>query len=108
MMNYTVTELRQKLAASLSPAERAEWQRELDRAIETARETMDSRLGKVSPNWDMTYYSHEIAHDLRDAGWRDAATRTRGPLAVLEFTRGGRRKWVLVDIATDIVVGGQY
>ena len=52
MMNYTVTEIRQKLAASLSPAERAEWQRELDRAIETARETMDSRLGKVSPNWD--------------------------------------------------------
>jgi hypothetical protein len=56
----------------------------------------------------MTYYSHEIAHDLRNSGWRDAATRTRGPLAVLEFTRGGRRKWVLVDIATDIVVGGQY
>ncbi len=53
-------------------------------------------------------YSHEIAHDLRNAGWRDAGFRTRGPLAVLEFTRGDRRKWVLVDIATDAVVGGQY
>jgi hypothetical protein len=53
-------------------------------------------------------YSHEIAHDLRNAGWRDAGFRTRGQLAVLEFTRGDRRKWVLVDIATDAVVGGQY
>jgi hypothetical protein len=52
MLNYTVTEIRQKIAASLTDAERAEWQRELERAGDTTRELMDKRLGKVSADWD--------------------------------------------------------
>lgn len=52
MMNYSVTEIRQKIAASLSDAERAEWQRELERAGDMTRDIMDARLGKVEPDWD--------------------------------------------------------
>jgi hypothetical protein len=52
MMNYTVTEIRQKIAASFTAAERAEWQRELERAGDATRELMDKRLGAVDPNWD--------------------------------------------------------
>ena len=65
MLNYTVTEIRTKLAGALSPAERADWQRELDRAITVARDAMDARHGKVSPDWD-----RRLA-----ATYRDAATR---------------------------------
>jgi hypothetical protein len=52
MNNYTVTEIRQKIAASFTDAERAEWQRELDRATYFTRDLMDARLGRVDPNWD--------------------------------------------------------
>lgn len=52
--------------------------------------------------------SHEIACDLRDRGWSDSGCRTRDGLAVLEFRRGNSRKWLLVDIASDDVVGGAY
>ena len=50
----------------------------------------------------------DLAADLRDAGWMDAATRVRDGLAVCEFRRGSSRKWALVDTATNFVVGGCY
>ena len=56
----------------------------------------------------MMTYSHEIACDLRNAGWHTTDPRKRNGLAVIEFYRGDKRKWILVDTATDVVVGGSY
>jgi hypothetical protein len=53
-------------------------------------------------------YSHEVACDLRNAGWHTTDPRKRNGLAVIEFYRGDKRKWILVDTATDVVVGGSY
>lgn len=55
----------------------------------------------------MTYIT-DLAADLRNAGWADADCRVRDGLAVCEFRRGGSCKWVLVDTATNLVVGGRY
>jgi hypothetical protein len=52
MLNYTVTEIRQKIASSFTAEERAEWERELQRAGDITRDMADKRLGRVSPDWD--------------------------------------------------------
>ena len=50
----------------------------------------------------------DLAADLRDSGWTDSATRIKDGLAVCEWHRRGARKWALVDVATNLVVGGHY
>ena len=65
MMNYTVTEIREKIAASFTDAERAEWERELAKATGATRAMMDAKLGAVNPDWD-----RQLA-----AQYRDGATR---------------------------------
>jgi hypothetical protein len=65
MLNYTVTEIRQKIANATTAAERADWERELVKAKRLTRELMDKRLGKVDPDWD-----RKLA-----AAYRDSATR---------------------------------
>jgi hypothetical protein len=73
----------------------------------------------------------DLACDLRNAGWIDTATRTHDGRAVCEWTRDdattsawqsnqrgfdgvptGRsnasRIWALVDISTNMVIGGNY
>jgi hypothetical protein len=66
MLNYTITEIRQKIANAVTAAERADWERELVRATDATRELMDKRLGKVSPDWDK-----QLATEFRRGAYRN-------------------------------------
>lgn len=51
-------------------------------------------------------YVTDLAADLADRGYVHADTRTRGGRAVVEWTRGGRMVWALVETSTNRVTGG--
>ncbi|AXC33726.1 hypothetical protein SEA_MRYOLO_80 [Mycobacterium phage Mryolo] len=48
----------------------------------------------------------DLMADMADAGWTQSDSRVRGEQAVVEWTRGTRRLWALVDVLTNDVIGG--
>ncbi|AFU20783.1 hypothetical protein FDG63_gp78 [Mycobacterium phage Marcell] len=48
----------------------------------------------------------DLMADMADAGWTQTDSRVRDGQAVVEWVRGTRRLWALVDINTNDVIGG--
>ncbi|WNN95940.1 hypothetical protein SEA_CIAO_87 [Mycobacterium phage Ciao] len=48
----------------------------------------------------------DLMADMADAGWTQTDSRVRDGQAVVEWVRGTRRLWALVDVNTNDVIGG--
>lgn len=48
----------------------------------------------------------DVACDLRDHGWTDAATSAYKTRAICVWTRGAEMLWALVDTTDNRVLGG--